>query len=220
MTLAPPLGILGGTFDPIHHGHLRPALDLVEQLGLQKMLLIPCRVPPHRPQPQASASQRLAMLQRAVASETCFRIDERELQRPGPSYMVDTLQSLREQYPDTPLCLCLGMDAFIGLPQWYHWQQIIELAHIVVSHRPGWQLDEQSMPTPLLDYLRTRQIQTPSELGQSLAGRLRLQEVTQLAIAATDLRQRIAAGRSARYLLPEAVWEYIQQQGLYSDAAG
>lgn len=213
--LPAPIGIFGGTFDPVHYGHLRPALELREQLAMQRMLLLPCAVPPHRPQPQASSEQRLTMLRLAVAGEPALEIDERELRRSGPSYMVDTLASLRDEFDDTPLCLCLGVDAFLGLPAWHRWQSLLELAHIVVAHRPGWRLERQTLPEELAEVLARHQQQDAKALSAAAAGAIVLQPVTQLAISATDIRARIGTGRSVRYLLPDQVWQYIQQQKLY-----
>lgn len=210
-----PIGVFGGTFDPIHFGHLRPALELSEQLSLQRMLLVPCSVPPHRPQPQASVEQRLAMLQRAVEGEPALQIDERELRRSGPSYMVDTLVSLRDELADTPLCLCIGVDAFLGLPGWHRWQELLQLAHIVVAHRPGWQLDEKSMKGELGALMNSHLERDVSAITEQKAGNILLCSVTQLAISATAIRKCIQAGRSARYLLPDAVWHYILEQKLY-----
>ena len=213
--LRPPVGVFGGTFDPVHFGHLRPALELLEQLSLQRLHLIPSAVPPHRAQPHATVEQRLAMLKLAVAEQTGFVVDERELRRSGPSYMVDTLLSLRAEVGETPLCLILGVDAFLGLPEWHQWQRLIELAHIVVAHRPGWTLDEKSTPQVLRQALQGHWMGDVAELSQRVAGGVLLQSVTQLDISATDIRERIAAGKSANYLLPAAVWQYIQVQDLY-----
>ena len=213
--LPAPIGVFGGTFDPIHFGHLRPALDLLEQLSLQRLHLIPCAVPPHRGEPHASAAQRLAMLELAVAGQPGFVVDERELRRSGPSYMVDTLASLRAEVGETPLCLILGVDAFLGLPGWHRWQRLLELAHIVVTHRPGWQLDETSMPQALRQAVQEHWLADGAALRAQSAGGVLLQSVTQLDISATDIRERIAAGYSANYLLPVTVWQYIQEQDLY-----
>lgn len=210
-----PVGIFGGTFDPIHFGHLRPALELKEQLGLERMLLVPASVPPHREQPQASAEQRLQMLQLAINAEPGLEVDQRELMRSGPSYMVDTLASLRDELGATPLCLCLGVDAFLGLPEWHRWEALLELAHIVVAHRPGWTLDEQSMPPVLAEVMREHTHESLEALTQGSAGAIVMQAVTQLDISATAIRDCIGNGRSARYLLPDAVWHYILEQKLY-----
>lgn len=213
--LPAPVGVFGGTFDPIHFGHLRPALELFEQLGLERVHMIPSAVPPHRPQPVASAEQRLAMLELALAGQQGLMIDKRELERSGPSYMVDTLSSLRSEMGDRPLCLLLGVDAFLGLSGWDRWQMLLELAHIVVAHRPGWQLHQETLPEELRLALSSRWLPSPSRLQETTSGGIWLQGVTQMAISATNIRERIAAGYSANYLLPASVWQYIQQQGLY-----
>jgi nicotinate-nucleotide adenylyltransferase len=210
-----PIGVFGGTFDPVHFGHLRPALELKEGLGLGRMLLLPASVPPHREQPQASTEQRLQMLQLAIDAESGLEVDRRELQRSGPSYMVDTLTSLRDELGETPLCLCLGVDAFLGLPHWHRWEALLELAHIVVAHRPGWTLDEQTMPPELAKVMREHAHESMAALTQASAGAIVMQAVTQLDISATAIRDCIGNGRSARYLLPDAVWHYILEQKLY-----
>lgn len=133
------IGILGGTFDPIHFGHLRTALDVVEDLNLQQLRFIPCGEPPHRDQPHASPAQRLAMVQLAIASESRFMVDAREIQRGGPSYMVETLESLRQELGEQQsLGLIVGLDAFAALDSWYRWQDLIDLAHLIIMTRPGW----------------------------------------------------------------------------------
>jgi nicotinate-nucleotide adenylyltransferase len=130
--------------------------------------------------------------------------------------MVDTLRLLRQEFGATrPLCLIIGADAFLGLPSWYHWQELIQLAHIVVSHRPGWVLDEAGMDVALRQLLQQHRLAAASQLHQAAAGGVLLHSVTPLAISATEIRQRVAAGGSARYLLPQPVWDYIQQHNLY-----
>ncbi len=213
--LAAPIGIFGGTFDPIHFGHLRSALELFEQLALQRLHLVPSAVPPHRDAPHATPEQRLAMLQLAVKGQPGFIVDEREIERSGPSYMVDTLDSLRAEVGQTPLCLILGVDAFLGVPDWHHWRRLLDLAHIVVAHRPGWSMNEMSLSPTLRQVVREHRLNDVAALRTQSAGRVLLQGVTQLDVSATDIRARIAAGKSANYLLPAAVWQYIQEQDLY-----
>ncbi len=213
---ARPIGVFGGTFDPVHFGHLRPALELKEQLGLEAVHLIPCHIPPHRDEPHATPAQRRTMLQLAIEGEPGLLLDNRELERPGPSYMVDTLKSLRQEFGEQrPLCLIIGADAFLGLPSWYHWQQLVQLAHIVVAHRPGWQLDESSLEPALQQLLQQHRLSGAQQLCETPAGGVLLQPVTQLAISASAIRQQVAAGGSANYLLPQPVWDYIRQQNLY-----
>ncbi|MEW6647712.1 MAG: nicotinate-nucleotide adenylyltransferase [Pseudomonadota bacterium] len=210
----PAVGILGGTFDPVHFGHLRAALEMQEILGLAEVRLLPCGQPPHRVPPRASAADRLAMLELALAGQSGLRVDCRELERPGPSYMVDTLTSLRAELGASPLCLLLGSDAFLGLPQWHRWRELLQLAHLVVLHRPGWTLD--SVPASLAEVLAAQRISAAAELMLRPAGGILLQPVTPLDISATAIRAQIAAGRSPRYLLPDAVWDYIRRRDLYA----
>ena len=211
-----PVGIFGGTFDPVHFGHLRPALELLETLELEALRMLPCSIPPHRETPQASSEQRLAMLRLAIDKQPGLVIDERELHRPGPSYMVDTLTSLRKELGDTPLCLLLGMDAFIGLEQWHQWQHLIELAHIVVAHRPGWDLNDHPQ-SAVATLWQERGVSSVDELAQRAAGGVCFQAVSQLEISATDIRERARQGKSLRYLMPDAVCEFIEDEGLYLD---
>ncbi len=145
------IGVYGGTFNPVHYGHLRTALEVKELFGLQRLHLIPCRLPAHRGQPEADAEIRMQMLAAAVADTPGFFADRRELERDGPSYMVDTLAALRSELADdTPLLLFIGADAFAGLERWHRWQRLFELAHVVVMTRPGF------LHGPLPDFLQQR----------------------------------------------------------------
>lgn len=209
------IGVFGGTFDPVHFGHLRPALELYEQLGLAEVRLVPCRVPPHRDEPVASPAQRLAMLRMAVADHGELALDERELQRDGPSYMVDTLASLRREVGTQPLCLLVGSDAFLGLHRWDRWTQLVELAHIVVAHRSGWSLRIVDEVAELKQLVERHRLTDSDQLHQCPAGGIWFQPVSQLEISATAIRALVADGRSAAYLLPAAVEAYIRNHGLY-----
>ena len=206
------IGIFGGTFDPVHFGHLRPALEVQQALGLNEVRFIPAGQPPHRETPFTTTPQRLSMLRAAIEDQPGFVVDERELRREGPSYMVDTLASLREEVGQTPLCLILGYDAFLGLPGWHQWNSLIELAHLVITHRPGWNHDE------LDDALQSlvKQCETGVErLSEQAAGGLLFVPVTQLDISATIIREQIRAGQDIRYLLPDTVYRIIREQKLY-----
>ena len=209
------IGILGGTFDPVHFGHLRPALEIMEGMKLDEIRLIPCREPPHRGKPLASPEERWAMLQAAVRSEPRFKADNRELRRSGPSYMVDTLTSLQAEFNSTPLCLILGMDAFLGLPTWHRWEAILGLAHIVVATRPRWNVPAAGKVATLVE---ERRVMDLGGLRERPAGRIYFHAVTQLDISATGIRTLVQAGRSPRYLLPDVVGEMIRLQGLYKCA--
>ncbi len=207
------LGIFGGTFDPVHFGHLRPALEVMEALRLEEVRFVPAGVPNLRGAPRAAAGHRRAMLERAIGDQPGFVIDDRELRRPGVSYMADTLAELRAEIGERPLCLILGLDAFLKLHRWHDWERIPELAHIAVAHRPGW--DGQAPEGPLQRLLAERS-DTADGLAARPAGRVVRLEVTQLAISATDIRARVRAGRDIRYLTPDPVRDYIHQHRLYT----
>ncbi len=206
------LGVLGGTFDPIHYGHLRPALDVLDDLSLDELRLIPSHTPPHRATPGATVEQRVDMVRLALAGEPRFGLDEREIKRQGPSYMVDTLASLVEdEAEDTALVLIMGGDAFLGLPQWHKWPRLLEMAHIVVTHRPGWQPPRDGICGALLEH----SVANADALRQARSGLLMVHKVTQLDISATGIRRRIGAGKSPRFLLPSRVIDYIEDRQLY-----
>lgn len=206
------IGILGGTFDPVHFGHLRPALDVRQALALDEIRLLPCHVPPHRPQPLASTQQRTLMLQAAIAGVDGFVIDEREFERDGLSYTFDTLQSLRKDLPGKTLCLLVGMDAFRGLPTWHRWHELLNHCHIVVMTRPRAKFPEKG---ELAEYIHMHRARDAAMLRTQPTGLLWFQEVTQLEISATRLRALLAAGEQADFLLPADVLDLIHIQGLY-----
>ena len=203
------IGIFGGTFDPIHYGHLRAALEIQELLLLSQVRLIPSAVPPHRQQPAANATQRRQMLELAIQNQTNFVCDVRELEREGYSYMVDTLASLRLDFPQQPLLLAIGTDAFNHLTGWHQWQRLFEFAHIVVMTRPSFRQQK------LDDFFAARYTTDKSELTNSLAGKLYFQAITQLDISATAIRQLIKQQRNPKFLLPDTVLDFIHQQQLY-----
>mgnify|MGYP001557169771 FL=1 len=206
-------GLLGGSFDPVHLGHLRSALEMHEALGFERIHFVPCAQPAHRAAPRVSGEQRLVLLELAVAGQPAFVCDDRELRRAsGPSYMYDTLLSFRGQYRDRPLCLLLGLDAFVGFSRWHRWAEICDLAHLVIARRPGADLPERGDEYALY---KTRGAETVSALHQHAAGSVLITTVTQLEISATDIRARLAAGRSIRYLVPDAVADYIETQRFY-----
>jgi len=207
------LGLFGGTFDPVHIGHLRTAFELKVRLGIERIHFIPAAVPPHRPQPVASIELRVQLLKAALASESDVVIDLRELEREGPSYSIDTAESLRAEYPDAALCLLLGMDAFLGLPEWRDWERLLCLVNIVVARRPGANLPRTGSLGRLLD---ERRVEPEPDRDWAAAGQLIVQDVTQLEISATDLRASIRAGVEPRYLVPAEVWEIIERSGCYA----
>lgn len=205
------IGIYGGTFDPVHYGHLRTALEVQELFGLQQVRLIPCFQPPHREQPSVSAEHRLRMLRLAVADEPVLEVDERELQRGGPSYMVDTLRSLRAEFDAVPLLLFIGSDAFQAIRSWHRWRNLFDYAHIVVIDRPGSDA-AAALGEP---FLQSRVCASKQDLAKRPGGYLFFQNVTQLAISATQIRQAIGDKRNPRFLLPDAVLRYIRRHRLY-----
>lgn len=208
-----PVGIFGGTFDPIHYGHLRTAFELVQGLALAQVRFLPTGDPPHREAPLAPGALRLEMVRAAVAGEPAFAVDDREIRRSGRSYTFDTLTGLRAELPGRPLCLLLGMDAFLGMPTWHRWREIFDLAHVVVAHRPGW---KAPITGPLGEIMVDRGTGSVRELHAATHGRILIQSVTQLEIASTDLRQLILTGRDLRYLVPEAVRDIILRTGCYA----
>lgn len=207
-----PIGIFGGTFDPIHFGHLRTAFELLQALRLTEMRFMPAGNPPHRDVTVASAEQRLAMVQAATQGQPGFVVDDREIRREGLSYSVDTMRTLRADFPDRSLCLIVGMDAFLGLPKWHQWRELLELAHLVVAHRPGWRAPSMG---PLGELLVDRGTGRIGDLHESRAGCIYIHAVTQLEISSTELRKMIAAGRDPRYLMPDAVRAIIEETGCY-----
>jgi nicotinate-nucleotide adenylyltransferase len=213
-----PVGILGGTFDPIHYGHLRMAEELAEALDIGQVRFIPAGNPPHRGHPRAVAKHRLEMARRAVAGNPRFVLDEREISKDGPSYSVDTLAALRAELPaGTPLVLFMGSDAFLGLTTWHEWRRLFDLAHIAVAHRPGFSpsLWEDALPDDLRQQLTKRGAEQPDELAQAAAGRVFPRAITQLDISASQIRDRRLRGKSLRYLLPDSLIDYINENHLY-----
>jgi len=203
------IGIYGGTFNPVHYGHLRTALEVKEIFECEQLRLLPCAQPAHRQQPQVSAKMRLQMLELAVVN-TELIVDNRELQRQGYSYMVDTLANIRSESPKQALILFIGEDAFQGLSQWHQWQGLFDYAHIVVMTRP-----DVKTSSNLSHFLSQRLVSDKKLLHKQLAGLLLFQNVTQLAISATQIRKIISAQQNPQFLLPDSVITTITEQKLY-----
>jgi nicotinate-nucleotide adenylyltransferase len=213
-----PIGVLGGTFDPIHYGHLRLAEELGETLRLDEVRLVPSGTPPHRSAPAVTADHRLAMTRLAAAGNTRFKIDEREVRRAGPGYTFDTLRELRAEAGGTrPLALLLGADAFLEFATWHRWHEIFGLAHVAIAHRPGFPVERwtERMPQPLAREYSARLMQQPLAIHLSPAGGIAVVPFTALDISATAIRDMLLAGASPRYLLPGAVLDYIRANRLY-----
>jgi nicotinate-nucleotide adenylyltransferase len=216
-----PIGIFGGTFDPIHYGHLRLAEEAAERLRLAEVRFIPAGSPPHRTAPGADAAHRLAMARLAIAGNAAFTVDDREVRRAGPGYTVDTLTELRaEMGMHKPFALLMGADAFLDLATWRRWEQLFTLAHIVVAYRPGFPVDtwQMRMPVPLAREYEARLAQQPLAVHLAPAGGIFVLPIAELDIAATGIRDAVGRGMSARYLLPDSVLDYIEAQQLYRKA--
>ena len=211
----PPIGIFGGTFDPIHFGHLRLAEEMAAALGLSRVLFMPAGQPPHREVPLISAAHRLEMVRLAIAGNSFFAVDAREVQREQPSYTVESLSSLRDELgPDQPMWLLLGADAFLGLASWHQWQRLFGLANIAVVTRPGAQsLQPDDMEEPLKSEVLNRQVADHTAAGP--AGSVWFQHMTPLEISATAIRDILGQQGSVRYLLPDTVLNYIYEHQLY-----
>ena len=208
-----PVGVFGGTYNPIHYGHLRSALELREQLQLAEVRMMPAANPPHRRSPACPAELRAAMVSLAVAEEAGLVCDRRELGREGPSYSIDSLRELRTELgADRSLCLIVGTDAIAELDGWHRWRELIDYAHLVVIARPGWHMPEAGAVAAWLQEHLTAEVAILQHRPQ---GAVLLQKLRPLAISATEIRAMIAAGRSPRYLIPDPVWQYIQDAGLY-----
>ncbi len=207
-----PIGVFGGTFDPVHYGHLRSAFEMLQALDFAEVRFIPCSDPPHRGVTYATAAQRLRLVEVAIVGLPGFVADDRELRRDGPSYTVDTLATLRAEFPDRSLGLIVGMDAFLGLQTWHRWEAILDHAHIVVAHRPGWKAPDIGVLGDLISEYGTHRV---SDVHAVTHGRIHIHAVTQLEIASTEIRDLIAAGRDPRFLMPDAVRDEILELDLY-----
>src|SRR5678815_3031483 len=213
-----PVAIFGGTFDPIHFGHLRLAQELAESIRLEEVRFMPGGTPPHRAVPQVTAGQRLDMARLALGDNPLFKIDDREVRRSGPGYTVDTLTEVRHELGAVrPLCLLLGADAFLELATWHRWHELFTLAHIVIAHRPGFPPESwpARMPEPLAREYSARLMRQPFAIHLSPAGGSVTQAIAALDRSASMIRDSLARGVSPRYLLPDPVLDYIRSNGLY-----
>ncbi len=210
------IGILGGTFNPIHHGHLRMAQELADALGFDEVRFIPSASPPHRTTPEVSAEHRAAMVQLAIADNPLFKLDMRELARTGASYMIDTLISLREELGEhAALCLIMGSDAFVKLDTWHHWQKLLDYCHIILVQRPNISPDLPRLSAKLTSLLHDHYTENVDDLTEKTTGYIHMQKITPLDISATRIRESLKACHSVRYLMPESVITYIATHKLY-----
>lgn len=207
------IGLLGGTFDPVHFGHLRPAIELLEALSLSEVRLVPGRLPPHRPQPRLVAARRRQLLELAVQDIPGLTVDGRELDRQGPSYTIDTLRAIREEVgPQQPICFALGSDAFRHLMSWHEWRALSQYAHLVVLTRAG---HGGGLLPALAEWVAMHAVKSVDALRATPAGWVYQQPVARLEISATSIRTLFAQGRSARGLMPDAVWHELAGSGEY-----
>lgn len=207
-----PIGIFGGTFDPVHLGHLHAARQVQEALSLQKLIFVPCSIPALDKRPHASAEQRLQMVLLAIGDIPAFTVDRCELDRDGPSYAYDTLQYFRELYADAPLCFVVGLDAFLNLQQWHRWQELFDLAHFVVMLRPGYKLPPASeMP----GWVEQRQVDDIEILKSTTHGCIYICNIDPLDISATAIRTAITGNEDLDSMLPGPVQQYILGNNLY-----
>ena len=214
-----PQGILGGTFDPIHFGHLRLAEEARQALQLASIRVVPTGQPAHRQSPWCTAEQRLAMTQLAIANSPGMHLDSAEVLSAAPSYTITTLERLRRELGDEqPLVLLMGADAFCGLSRWHRWQELLSLSHIGVATRPGFPLQADKLDADLARAYRDARSASAQVLAEQAAGRIVHFEMTPLEISATAIRTLLAGGQSARFLLPDTVLDYIKTHQLYKAA--
>lgn len=210
------IGLLGGTFNPIHFGHLRMAQELAESLNLDEVRFIPAANPPHKPEPTITAEHRAAMVQLAIKDNPTFSFDDRELHRKGASYTIDTLQSLRAELGEqVSLVLMMGSDAFTKFNTWHRWQEIIQLCHIALVQRPV-AVSKETLPKVLETFLHNHYTEHTDDLRESSAGFVTMQPITPLDISSTAIRNALQQKHSARYLMPDSVLDYIHAHQLYS----
>lgn len=214
-------GIYGGTFDPIHYGHLRIAEELVEILQLNELRFLPAGRPRLRGMPVASQHHRVAMLQKAIRDNQKFLLDDRETKRSGESYSVVSLRELTNEFleKNTAFCFIMGIDAFLKLPNWYHWRELFELCHLIIVNRPGYAAlaNQNCLPSELKDACLDRWTEDINALRSARSGLVFIAETTLLDISATAIRACIVSGKSARYLLPDNVLNYIDTHHVYRE---
>ena len=208
------IGILGGSFDPVHNGHLQIAHTLLRELPLSEVRFLPSKQNLLKSAAHASAEQRLTMLKIALQKEPGLSVDKRELDRKSPSYMTVTLASIREEVGDTPICLIIGMDVFQELCDWHEWEQLIQLAHIVVMNRPGYQATTNN--EALAHLIHEHKTNDKNKLSETASGCLYNIAIPPISISSTEIRQAITAKRNVSQILPQGIWDYIQEHHLYT----
>ncbi|HIP76355.1 MAG TPA: nicotinate-nucleotide adenylyltransferase [Psychromonas hadalis] len=206
------IGFLGGSFDPIHFGHLRPALEISEALNLKQLYLMPNHIAPHKSRAHCTSTQRAEMVKLTTANQLNISVDTRELLRDKASYTIDSLIELQANHPDSPLCFIMGMDSLLSFNSWHRWEEILDHCHIIVSHRPGWRFELNS---PLQNLVANHQTDQISDLHTLPSGKIYFQKTTQLDISSTQIRSLIKENKSVEFLLPEKVITYIKDKQIY-----
>jgi nicotinate-nucleotide adenylyltransferase len=209
--------VFGGTFDPVHKGHIESVCAVARLLGDVDVYLVPCQIPAHRPTPAASPEARLKMLQLAVASQDRIFVDDCELRRGGTSYTFDTLSGFREKLGESgSLLFLMGRDSWVTLPGWHRWEELTDLAHLLVLERPG---PDQGSPDVLRTWCKSRQVQDPKDMMDSPSGKVCFLSLDQINVSASRLRDRIAKGSSIEGNVNPLVMNYIRQHNLYIGAS-
>ena len=206
------VGVFGGTFDPIHWGHLRTVSEVQVQLGLSRVLIIPVNIPPHRSTPMAASRHRISMIQLALKQMPQLKCDDREIRRGGTSYTFFTVQELRQEFGEIPLCLILGLDSFLDLPNWYRWNEILDYVHIVVMRRPGWEL-----PASLPDWCSDAVVGNPLDFEKKPYGNVYYMSVPSIDITSTVIRNELSFNSYINNALPSSVLGYIRRNKLYGN---
>ncbi|WP_339721554.1 nicotinate-nucleotide adenylyltransferase [uncultured Paraglaciecola sp.] len=220
MQLAPPLGILGGTFDPIHNGHILPVLEGANKANIKKVALMPCYIPSHKDPATASSNDRLKMVELVCAEHPLFYADARDIHRQKPTFSVDSLTEMRQAMPTTPLCFFIGTDSLQNLFTWHNWEKLFSLCHFVVCTREGDSVTNlKGRSENLQALLNKRQIIDPMALHNSLAGHIYLANTQTFTVSSTEIRKQLLNNQSVKDFLPPQIIDYIHQHKLYQPSA-